>query len=425
MKFQYGLLIICLLIGFQGSAQVKNIRLAELNSSGQVNGLSIVVNPRDPRNWVSAVTADHIYYTVDAGATWQRSQLSNAENMFGGSRLVVNDKGEFFLFHISGKQGNGVVVCRGSKDGGKTWDDGIVIYTAVPKDQQMPGAAIDDKGNLFVTWAQLDMATSQDQNCLSSIQFSTSSNGKKWSKPVELSQTLGNCSNGDNTVAGAMPAVSHDGKVFAGWANQGKLFLDRSFDGGSMWLRNDIAITKQSGGWEQQIPGHGRINSFPVLQLDRAKLSPARGSLFLTWADQRNEGDTDIWFLRSVNFGDYWTSPLNVHNDELGTHQYAPWMAVDQSSGYVYVIYFSQQERESNLTDVYVAYSTDSGNSFKNARINQLSFTPVATATPATFASISVHKGIVAAAWTTSDQAGTVVWACSLKHDELEKITMK
>jgi carbohydrate-selective porin OprB len=43
----------------------------------------------------------------------------------------------------------------------------------------------------------------------------------------------------------------------------------------------------------------------PVLKVDNSK-SRMNGSLYLVWADQRNgENDTDIWFMRSTNQGDF------------------------------------------------------------------------------------------------------------------------
>ncbi len=128
-----------------------------------------------------------------------------------------------------------------------------------------------------------------------------------------------------------MPAIGVDGKAFVTWSNQDKIFLDRSFSGGGLWLTNDIAVGQQPGGWDMKVPGYDRCIGMPVLMINQSK-SPAQGTLYFVWADQRNgENDTDIWFMRSTNFGDNWTSPMKLGDDKNKRHQYSPWMTVDQS----------------------------------------------------------------------------------------------
>jgi hypothetical protein len=249
-----------------------------------------------------------------------------------------------------------------------------------------------------------------------------SKNGKKWSEPVQISQLPGNCVDDDNTAEGAVPTVTFDGKVFVAWANKGKIYLDRSFDGGSLWLRNDIVVAEQKGGWDMEIPGHDRCNGMPVLMTDRSK-SNFRGSLYLVWADQsKGPGDTDIWFTRSHNFGDNWSSPMRINNDKTTTHQYLPWMVVDQATGYIYIVYYDRRKYEDNQTDVYLAYSTDAGASFKNVLISEEPFTPEDKTSFGDYNNISAHKGVIAPIWTRMDEGRTSVWTTVIKHEDLLKV---
>ena len=100
------------------------------------------------------------------------------------------------------------------------------------KQQYRPRATVDSKDNVWVAWTQFDAFGSEDENCQSNILLSSSANGKKWSKPIQISQTPGNCKDDDNSAEGAMPAIGVDGKAFVTWSNQNKIFLDRSFSGG-------------------------------------------------------------------------------------------------------------------------------------------------------------------------------------------------
>ena len=419
-----------LLVFHQGFAQFKNIKLDEQQDRGNfICEPSIAINPRDPSNIVAASVLNNIYFTKDGGATWKKVEVKSMQGVYGDPALIADSKGDFYFFHLSDPtQGEGGyetekldrIVVQQSGDGGETWSDGESIGFNHPKDQDKQWPAIDAKGNLYLTWTQFDKYGDQDPNCHSNILFSMSKNGKKWSEPIQLSQTPGNCIDDDNTAEGAVPAAI-DGKVFAAWSNQGKIFLDRSFDGGNVWLTNDVAVAEQPGGWDLKVPGHDRCNGMPVLMIDKSK-GPLHGSLYLVWADQRmGENDTDIWFMRSGNFGDNWTSPLRINNDAPGKHQYLPWMAVDPVTGYVYIIYYDRRNYEDLQTDVYLAYSVDGGMNFKNVKISESPFTPTDSLFFGDYNNISVFKGIITPIWTRMDNGKTSVWTSVIKHEDLVK----
>jgi hypothetical protein len=412
------------------SAQFKNTRLDEQTEGDYICEPSIAINPRNPANIVAASVLNNIYFTKDAGVTWQKKKIESPFGVYGDPALIADSKGDFYFFHLSdptfGKGGYESekldrIVVQYSGDGGESWSEGESIGFNHPKDQDKEWPAVDSKNNLYVTWTQFDKYGDTDPNCQSNIMLSTSRNGKKWSDPIQISQTPGNCIDDDNTAEGAVPAVTFDGKIFIAWANQGKIYLDRSYDG-NMWLSNDLAIAEQKGGWDLKIPGHDRCNGMPVLMTDRSKGS-FRGSLYVAWADQRNgENDTDVWFIRSHNFGDNWTSPLRVNNDTPGKHQYLPWMTVDQVTGAIYLIYYDRGNYEDSQTDVYLAYSFDGGLSFKNVKISETPFIPTDTSFFGDYTNISAHKGIIAPIWSRMDNGKTSVWTAIIKQEELTNI---
>ncbi len=412
-------------------AQFKNIKLDEKAPGDYMCEPSIAINPKRPENIVAASVLNNIYYTRDGGETWTRKEVESPFGVYGDPALVADDRGNFYFFHLSdpthGKGGYDSekldrIVVQVSEDGGETWSEGESIGYNHPKDQDKQWAAVDSKGNLYVTWTQFDKYGDEDPNCHSNILFSMSKNGKKWSTPVQISQTPGNCKDDDYTAEGAVPAVTPDGKVFVAWANQEKIFLDRSFDGGSVWLTNDIGVAEQPGGWDLRIPGHDRCNGMPVLMTDQSK-GHYRGSLYLVWADQRNgEDDTDIWFTRSINYGDNWTNPMKINDDGHGKHQYLPWMAVDGETGYIYIVYYDRRAYDDNRTDVYLAWSTDGGLSFSNTKISEQPFTPDASAFFGDYNNIAAYAGVVAPVWTRMDDGRTSIWTAIIRHEDLEKL---
>jgi hypothetical protein len=421
----------CSLILTQGFCQFKNIKLDEQGENDFVCEPTIAINPKNPLNIVAASVLNNIYFTKDGGATWQKREVQSSFGVYGDPALIADGSGTFHFFHLSdptgGKGGyeseklDRIVVQR-SDDGGDTWNDGTSIGLNHPKDQDKQWPAIDSKGNLMLTWTQFDSYGSKDPNCKSTIMMSTSKNGTKWSEPVVMSQA-GNCLDNDSTVMGAMPALTFDGKAFVTWAVNEKIYLDRSYSG-DLWLSNDIQIMDQPGGWDMKIPGHDRSNGLPILMTDRSKTG-LRGYLYLVWADQRNgSNNTDVWFSRSTNYGDNWSSPVNIGLSKNG-HQYLPWLTIDQSNGNIYIVHYDRSAYNDLQTDVNLAWSTDGGSTFKNAKISESSFVPDEEKFFGDYTNISAYKGIITPIWTRMENGKTSVWTTVIKHQDLEAFSNK
>lgn len=411
-------------------AQFKNILLDPGSPDSRTCEPSIAINLDNPKNIVAASVLNNVYYTSNGGLSWKKSKLSSPLGVWGDPVVISDFKGNFYYFHLSDPTGKNWaseeildrIVVQESNDEGDTWSEGASIGFNHPKDQDKEWAVVDRKGNMYVTWTQFDKYGSDDPSCQSNILLSSSSNGKKWSKPIQISQTHGDCKDDDNTTEGAVPAVTADGsKVFVAWANQNKIFIDRSFDGGKTWLTNDLAIAEQPGGWAMNIPGINRCNGMPVLVCDNTKSGQMSGALYIVWADQRNgENDTDIWFMRSMNYGDNWTQPERINNDGQGKHQFLPWMTVDPATGHLYIIYYDRREYDDLQTDVYLAYSTNGGASFRNVKISEKPFVPNAEVFFGDYTNISASQGFIAPIWTRMENGQTSIWTAVIKHKELE-----
>ena len=197
--------------------------------------------------------------------------------------------------------------------------------------------------------------------------------------------------------------------------------MDRSFDDGKTWLKNDLEIAKQIGGWDLTIPGLSRCNGFPVAVVDNSG-SPFTGSLYVAWADQRNgENDTDIWISRSANRGDNWSAPVKVNQDTKGKHQFLPWLTIDQTNGIIYLVYYDRRNYDDNQTDVYLAWSVDGGNKFSEVKISESPFIPTEEKFLGDYTNISAHKNVIAAVWTRMDDGQTKVIATIINQSDLPK----
>lgn len=424
-------LIVLMLLAQTSWAQFRNITLA-VEQEGVIPPLepSIAINPRDPKNIVAGVAVDRAIYSLDGGTTWSDTRLTSPFGVKGDPAIIFDAKGDGFFFHLSDPSNEGrqneawldrIVVNR-SSDKGKTWDEGEGIGHNPPKDQDKPWPGVHPKKQFMaVSWTEFDKYGASDTTCKSNILISFSDNGgKKWTRPKRINGVSGNCLDDDETVEGAVPVIDPDGKIFVAWAAMGYLVFDRSYDGGNRWLNNDLVIAHQYGGWNMTIPGLKRANGLPVLAIDN---SPSRfgGSLYICYADQKNGAeDTDIWLIRSTNYGDNWSPPLRINKDGVGKHQFFPWMTVDQATGYIYIVYYDRRDYDDNRTDVYLAYSRDGGSSFKEVKISESPFVPDPTKFFGDYNNISAHKGIITPIWTRMDNGKTSVLTAVIKDADLK-----
>lgn len=412
--------ILLILICAAAEAQFKSILL---DPAGAYEP-SVAINRNNVQNIVASSAPDNIYYSNSGGLSWEKTKLVSALGTVSSITLLADFKGNFFSLLEVKKNGKSKIAIKGSTDGGKTWNKETLISSDSTRYAVNPKGAVDRSGNLFVTWTDFDVYESDAENCISRILLSRSSNGKKWSTPFELSQTQGNCKNDDLTPSGAMAAVMGGGqRAFAAWAIQEKIFFDRAFDGGSTWLTGDLPIAEQVGGWRMKIPGVQKANGVPTLLINNTKKSDLTGALYLVWADQlRGENDTDIWFTRSLNFGDNWNQPGRINDDSPGKHQYLPCMTFDSETGNIYILYYDRRNYINETTDVYLAYSKDGGASFKNVKISEAPFVADAEITIGNYIGIAAHNGVVTPVWTRTEDGKSSVYISMIKQEELEKI---
>jgi hypothetical protein len=154
---------------------------------------------------------------------------------------------------------------------------------------------------------------------------------------------------------------------------------------------------------------------------------PHHGTIYINWSDQRNgTTDTDVWLVKSTNGGQNWSSPKRVNNDPAGKQQFFTWMDIDQTTGYLYIVFYDRRNHANNLTDVYIARSTDGGISFENIKISATPFLPVGSSFFGDYSNISVHNNKVRPIWTRADGSSKSVWTAPIDFStSINNITSK
>jgi hypothetical protein len=232
---------------------------------------------------------------------------------------------------------------------------------------------------------------------------------------VVLSQYEGDCLDGDQTTEGAVPSVGPNGELYVAWSYDEKIYFDRSFDKGTSWLEKDIVLATQPGGWNFDIPGISRCNGMPITAVDRSG-GERNGTVYVNWSDQRNgKDDTDIWLSKSTDHGNTWSPPRRVNKD-IGKHQqFFCWMALDQSSGNIYIVYYDRRAHSDTTTDVYLAWSEDGGDNFQEMKINSESFVPNPAMFFGDYNDISAVEGSIRPIWTQLHDNLLTVWTAIIE----------
>ena len=422
---QFAAMALMAAVGNAVWAQVPNVQLDVWSGEGyQPCEPSIAMDPSNPEVVVAGSILDNVYRSDDGGTTWTKDKLTSPLGVFGDPCVVVSNTGDFYFFHLSDPEGMGWksdalldrIVCQRSKNGGKTWSRGGGMGLTPPKDQDKEWAAVSPDGSrIHACWTQFDKYGSQEPGDSTVILCSHSdAKGKVWSDPVRVSDKAGDCLDGDNTAEGAVPAVGTEGEVYVAWALGSWIYFDKSLDGGLTWS-GDQVVGEIAGGWDQTIPGIGRVNGMPVTQVDHSQ-GPHRGRIYINWTDTRN-GDTDVWVTYSDDQGATWSTTQRVNNDGADRDQFFTWMTVDPVRGDVHVVFYDRRHteaRDDRSTHVVVASSFDGGATWVNRTVSESPFVPEGKVFFGDYNNIAAVDGHVRPIWTREVDGVLSVWTALL-----------
>lgn len=387
-----------------------------ISNSDGCNEPSIIINPKNTDQLYAGANLNNVYYSDDGGFTWNTGKLySSVHGVWGDPVLMCDTAGAFYYFHLSNPPAGSWIdriVCQKVETFGGTWNDGTAMGLNGTKAQDKQWSTVDRRTNhIFVTWTQFDEYGVSDPDFKSNIMFSRSfDGGQTWSAALQINQVSGDCIDSDNTTEGAVPAIGPNGEIYVAWAGPLGLVFDRSMDEGDTWLEQDIMIDEFPYGWDYDIPGISRANGLPFTLCDTSG-GPYHGTIYINWSDQRNgPDDTDVWLVRSTDGGDTWSEPLRVNDDPPGRQQFFTSMAIDQTNGNLYIVFYDRREHEDNNTDVYMAMSSDGGETFTNFRISESPFYPNAGVFFGDYTFITAYDNVIRPIWTRLHNSSRSIW---------------
>ena len=419
-RLTIALTVACLASPIAFAQRVVRITEADAINPAEV---SIAINPKNPANIVAASfqtgrlprprTGSYNYVSMDGGKTWKTIPVEDPKGLTQGDDTVYfSADGSAYHAHLSfvgirvpkpSRAESGILV-ESSKDGGLTWNEPIPAINhinSVTPFEDKPGIVVDNaaesryRGNVYLAWTRFDVYGTSDPECHSQIYFSRSTDGgKTFSMPFRISDTGGDCRDSDDTVEGAVPAVSPKGEVYLVWAGPLGLVFKKSLDGG-LTFGKDKVIGPMPGGWDFSVAGLDRANGMPVTGVDLSS-GPNKGTLYVNWIDARN-GDPDVFVASSRDGGETWSPPFRVNDDPVknGKEQFFTWMSVDPVDGSVNIVFYDRRDTAGAQTKLTLARSVDGGHTFVNYQINQPPFTCDPRAFFGDYSGISAYDGRV------------------------------
>jgi hypothetical protein len=385
---------------------------------------SIYINPKNTNEIIAGSVMNDYYYSADGGVTWKSKSIESKWGVNGDPCMLIDTLGRYYYFHLSNINDQaligGMVCQRSDVLKGKFKYEGHTAVNGKFHDKQW--AVVNPYNNhIYMSWTQFDAYDSEDPKDFSHIVFSKSEDGgMTWSDLKQISNSPGDCRDNDQTAEGAVPAVGPNGEIYVVWSRNDSLWFNVSFDAGETWMEKESFVMTQPMGWVIDIPGIFRCNGLPVTACDKSK-SKNRGTLYLNWADQRNGVDnTDIWLLKSTDQGKTWSEPKRVNNDDSNHHQFLTWMTIDQTNGYLYFVFYDRRESDKTMTDVYLAWSKDGGETIENIKISESPFKPNPKIFFGDYTNISVHAGIIRPIWTRLHEGRITLHTALINQKDLE-----
>jgi len=300
-----------------------------------------------------------------------------------------------------------------SVDSGVLWADPVVVVAKDGHlhmlDKEWMAADPNDPQRLYVTYTDFDSSFlfnprpgACNNQFRQAIEFVTSQDGgSTWTTPAVLTEL---CGVSLQSLTGSQVLVSPEGKVYVAYMLFGPQGLTRSlqFQSSSDHGATFSAPVKMTDvvptGDGAILQGGFRNNEFPSLAVDRSS-GPSRGTIYVTWADGRNNMVPDVaheGFMDTYNYPDAmmskshdqgrtWSSPVTISPQPasfkgVGRDQFLPAVAVDKD-GEVAVCYYDRRaDPKNNLIDRFCSTSNNGGTTWTESRKTPRSWAPVIAA---------------------------------------------
>jgi hypothetical protein len=311
------------------------------------------------------------YFSSDGGATWGQTTLSLTTGDAFHSDPAVDWTSDGKAWSATLGLNSSATVLKGrmyvSTNAGASWTfDGTYTNTQTNVDKEMMwvdhSAVSPFKDNIYVIWHGGNPV------------YINRRTAAGWQTPLQISGA-----ESSGTGIGGDIKTNRDGDVFAFWPTTGnsRVFVAKSTNGGvSFGTPVQIATTFDS--YDIGVPSFNSRRAL-VYVSGGAYKSPSKNNVYATWTDLSGAAGctapgnepgantastckTRVWFARSTDGGATWGAPAMINNQASLNDQFNQWLAVDETTGAIGVIYYDTlNDAGRKKTDIYYQSSFNDG----------------------------------------------------------------
>src|SRR6202035_5574749 len=254
-----------------------------------------------------------------------------------------------------------------SANGGATWTfDNTFSGTQTSTDKPMlwvdHSASSLFRDNIYVIWHNGNPAY---------VNHRTSAG---WGSPLKVSGA-----ESTGTAIGGDVKTNSAGDVFAFWPTTGnsRIVVAKSVNGGASFGPPVVAATTFDS-YDIGIPSmdsrraliyvsggaykSGSIDNVYATRIDQTGVAGCNSPANEPGSNVASSCKTRVWFARSTNGGSTWSTPVMINNQSSKNDQFNQWLAVDETSGKIGVMYYDTVGNSGRLkTDVWYQSSADNG----------------------------------------------------------------
>ncbi|MFC2094417.1 sialidase family protein [Bacteroidota bacterium] len=324
--------------------------------------------------------SEGIYVTTNGGNSWQGSDTCKGEYIifhYGDPGITIDKNGRFILTRLGQSPFLGLF-SHFSTNNGQTWSNQNAISTDDLERASTTSDVIGTSpfyGRTYTTWVKFSNP--------SSVWFAFMDDGaQNWSSPQQI-----NNPSLESRSAGGDITTGPNGEVYVCWAGLTStspfkeilVGFASSSNGGANWNVTENAFEVNGITGLLTNKGNIRVNGLPSIVVDTTN-GTRRGWIYIV-TGQKNlapaGSDPDIILNRSTDGGQSWSPAIRVNQDAVnnGKTQYFPNVHIDKF-GAVNVIFYDDRNTTNDSSGVFLARSTDGGDSWSEFEISDHNYKP-------------------------------------------------
>lgn len=355
-------------------------------ASNQEDELILIRHPSNPNfmfgsanTTVGSVYGQGVYVTTNGGVNWFGGDVMNVSpnSPYSDPGPTIDKNGVIIMTTLLTTGSTPMVACY-STNYGSSWSS-LYYISSLGSDKNF--ACSDGKatspyyGRSYCVWSNFSAGSPP-----AVISYTTNS-GVSWSSMIQINTPpSGHYAQGTDVKTGP------NGEVYVVWAapqsgspyTEDFLGFGKSTNGGMSWTVTENAYD-MNGIRGYLFPTSIRVNGFPRIDVDITG-GPRNGWIYVVTAERNLSpagSDPDVILHRSTNGGTTWSAGIRVNQDPLnnGKIQFFPAINVGED-GAVNIVYYDNRNTTSDSSGVYLARSTDGGNTWSEVQVSDHNYKP-------------------------------------------------